>query len=329
MTDQTEVSRYVQHAMSIGQTPEAIDASLRAAGWTETEVTAALAHWVPGGAAGPVPRPVRSTAARQAVLHALLFVALGVLIGHALAILFGLIDLWLSAPGRDNAYRATGLRWAMAAMVVFVPTFLALDRVDRRAQQADPARQYGAVWRWLSAVAILAAALSVLGDALWVVYTFLDGDLSLQFAAKAACVAGMAGLVLAYFRVDRRSSGARNAALALAGSAVLALVLAIWIIGGPAQGRADRQDNDRLGQLQIMSDWTTHCAALTTPLPQQFDPIDCVANAARVTPDTALITYRRLDDTRFRLCIPLRQPTQVSDPRVYITGDQACRDVAL
>ena len=47
---------------------------------------------------------------------------------------------------------------------------------------------------------LIVAVLVFLGDGIYVVYALLSGELTARFAAKAVLVAGVAALVLAYYR---------------------------------------------------------------------------------------------------------------------------------
>ena len=49
---------------------------------------------------------------------------------------------------------------------------------------------------------LLFAAAVLLGDLVAVIYAFLSGDFTLQFALKALVVAGIAGGIFGYYRYD-------------------------------------------------------------------------------------------------------------------------------
>ena len=87
------------------------------------------------------------TAARDALFYALLFVTFGMVAGNVLALLFGQIEHRLPDPDRAVRYAVSGLRWSIAALVVFTPTFWLLDRADARAVRADPSRLTGTIRR--------------------------------------------------------------------------------------------------------------------------------------------------------------------------------------
>ena len=54
--------------------------------------------------------------------------------------------------------------------------------------------------KWFAALTLLVVALVFLADGIYVIYALLNGDLTARFAAKAALVAAIAGLIFAYYR---------------------------------------------------------------------------------------------------------------------------------
>jgi hypothetical protein len=326
---------FVRRALLEGQSPDRIRAALLDAGWTETESTAALSAWHLG-AAGPVPRPVRSGVAREALFYAMLFVAFGMVAGNVLSLLFGQANFWMPEPDeRYYRFAISGLRWSMAALIVFAPAFWLLNRADERASAADPARSHGTMRRWLGSLALLVAVLTLMGDALFLIYTLLDGQMTARFLVKSAIVAGIAAVVLAYFRQDRglplltrfQSLGPVPSHLVLLGLAVLALGLSLWTIGGPAQGRAETRDRWRMDDLRALANDLSNCAlAPKGVLPETLDPMACARNPRELAGYAGDVTYERLSDTRFRLCIPVEFPPAIDDYSARIDGDIVCLD---
>ena len=327
----SELSSYIRDALQSGQSQEDIAKSLRAANWTDTEIDAALAGWLHQDGAGAVPRPMRSTAARDALFYSLLFVVFGMVVGSTLTLLFAQINIWLPEPGESAAYgRLSGLRWSMAALIVFVPVFWALDRKDRQASTADPARKHGTVRRWLSALAMLVATITLLGDALYLIYSWLDGQITLRFLIKSATVALIAAVVLAYFGETRKIPNMAiplPAGWILIGLAILSLVLTFWQVGGPAQGQIEQRDQWRISDLRTLANDVAQCTAIDrAALPATFDPMTCARNPARLTGFASDITYVRTSASAFSLCVQVEYPAAVDGYDLRLDGNTACID---
>jgi hypothetical protein len=324
-----ELSHYIRDALKAGRSKDDIRAVLRTADWTETEVNAALAGWMTQDTAGAVPRPIRSTAARDALFHALLFVVFGMVVGNTLTLLFAQINIRLPEPDEAENYgQLARLRWSMAALIVFVPVFWLLNRADRRATASDPARKHGLMRRWLSAIALLVAAITLLGDALYLIYSWLDGQITLRFLVKSVTVAVMALIVLAYFREDDGQASLKTvmpAAGGLIGLALLSLGLSFLAVGGPAQGQMEQRDRWRLSDLRILTNDVAQCTGIDrTNLPETLDPMTCARNPARLTGYASQVVYERLSETEFSLCTEIEFPPAISDGTLRVDGTTAC-----
>ncbi|MBU2962592.1 hypothetical protein KO516_17525 [Citreicella sp. C3M06] len=327
MAEDDRLAAYIGRAMAQGVSKQALRSQLQAEGWTARETDAALAGWSDStGPAGAIPRPVRSAAARDALFYALLFVAFGMVAGHVIALLFAQIDSHLADPASRSGGSSGGARWSMAALIVFAPTFWLLDRADRRSLDADPARRHGTVRRWLSSLALLIAAITLLSDALWLIYTFLEGMVTSRFLGKSLAVAAMAALVLGYFRQDR---GRLPAAAGLLGLVVLVLGATYASIGGPARGRLEARDAARLSDLNALSWDLRTCLRDKPALPETIDPLSCADHPETLTAMASDIRYQRLSDKEFSLCVSVEDPKTTRRDSVTLSGNEACMSLSV
>ncbi|KAA8608679.1 hypothetical protein AL036_06125 [Salipiger aestuarii] len=322
MADTDRLNAFVRDALAAGRSRDDIRAALTRAGWTAPEADTALAGWTDCTRSGPVPRPLRSRAAQDAVFYALLFIAFGVVAGNVLSLGIGQINIWLPDIGPSSG-GPRALRWSMAALIVFAPVFWWLDRSDRRALARAPARRHGAVRRWLSSLALLVASVALLVDALVLIYAFLDGQMTARFAARAALIAALAAIVIAYFRQSARETARRPAGPALLALAVIALGLSLFSVGGPRRGQAEHRDRARISDLRELALDVAACTGHDA-LPDRLNPLDCARTPARLTALAAAVAYRRTDDTTFDLCVAVEAPGAISQYGIRITDDMAC-----
>lgn len=327
----SDLSHYIRDALQSGQSQGDIANSLRAADWTDTEIDAALAGWLSLDGADAVPRPMRSTAARDALFYSLLFVVFGMVVGSTLTLLFAQVNILLPEPSESSTYgQLSGLRWSMAALIVFAPVFWTLDRKDRKATATDRARTHGTVRRWLSALAMLVATITLLGDALYLIYSWLDGQITLRFLIKSATVALIAGVVLAYFGETRKMPTGKvplPAGWVLIGLAVLSLVLAFLRVGGPAQGQLEQRDRWRLSDLRTLTNDVAQCPDIDrAALPVTLDPMTCARNPARLTGFASDIAYEKTAASAFSLCVQIEYPAAVDGYDVRLEANTACID---
>lgn len=314
MSPADQLAVFVRDALAAGHTRDEAAEALRAAGWAEAEIGAALDAWAETPFRPPVPRPRRHVSASEAFFYGLTFIALATTIGHVVGLWFALIAVWLPGPGDQVEvvlYAADGVRWSLAVLAVVFPLFLWMDARGTRAALADPARRRSAVRRWFAHVTLFLAVLGLLGDLVAVVYAFLSGEVTLRFLAKAAVVAALAGAVLLYFRPLREEAPAppfRPALWALAALILVPMALGLWAVGGPAAGRSELRDQTRVQDLAALAGQVECRAEEEGALPADaaaaLDPTPgCPATPRRADPWTgAPYGYARVTEAAFRLC---------------------------
>lgn len=197
-----QLSDFVRHALAGGHDAARIRAALGQAGWTGPEIDLALSAWHPGGDLPPVPRPRPYVSAREAMLYALLMIALVLVCFHVLRLGFQVIDMAIPDLAQSGMPDSWSMRFSIAAIIAFLPLFVVLDRrMASRDQGRDPRRRSQAR-RIFASVTVFAAALVLLGDVVAAIYAFLAGDLTPRLAAKLALVALTGLLVAACYRED-------------------------------------------------------------------------------------------------------------------------------
>lgn len=196
-----QLSAFVRDALAAGHGRDIVKGALLRAGWSESEVEAALFGWTDQGLGLPVPSPRTSFSTAEAVTYAMLFVALLAVSWHVVALGFGLIDMWLPDPDSPmGPWQVTSLRWSVSVLVVVLPLFLWLHHRADRAARDDPGQRRAPLRARFGAITLVLAALVLLGAAIAVVFAVLNGDMTARFAAKAGLVLLVAAIVMAWFR---------------------------------------------------------------------------------------------------------------------------------
>ncbi|MFC3528048.1 DUF5671 domain-containing protein [Paracoccus mangrovi] len=196
-----QLSEFVRDAMAQGGDHDRIAQALRDAGWSAPEIAEALHGWQAAPGLPPVPRPRPYASATEALLYGLLFLSLGTVAWNITDLGMELLDRLIPDPA-DGRWTAGsgGVRWSIAALIVFTPLFLYLSRKVATMAQGDAGRRRSLVRKWFASITLMVAVLVFLGDGIYVVYALLSGELTARFAAKAVLVAAIAALVLAYYR---------------------------------------------------------------------------------------------------------------------------------
>src|SRR3989338_916343 len=157
---------------------------------------------------------------------------------------------------------STGIRLAIASLVIIFPLFIFLSRLNGKDFAVWPEKRELAVRRWLIYLTLFVAGIAVVVDLIALVNTFLSGEITTRFALKILAVLIIAGGVFGYFIYDLRKGGPLRRETSapsrqdkvfawLAAAAVLAsIVVGFFIMGSPATARARKLDDQRIADLQ-------------------------------------------------------------------------------
>jgi hypothetical protein len=300
---------------------------LRNAGWPEKDAVAAIASYYETLTGLAPPSRARSIGGpREAFLHLLAFITLAISCVAAGSLWFTLIESWFpdpAAPRFGDPFAATA--WNLAALIVGFPVFLVVMRSVWRELLSRPEQADSGVRRWLTYVAMLVAAASVIGDLIVFVAHLLRGEVSATFAAKAAVVLLLAGGVF-YFLLHSMQSGGegrearlrrfgRICAAIASGFVVLTLALSFATYGSPSQRRLTAFDDRRSEDLQriarvLRERWSASKGQGTPSLPSSIQELPESRTLGLLDPVSGQpYRYEALGGARYRLCADFQTDT--------------------
>ena len=205
MTSTDTLNQFVNEALKLGRTRDEIQFALESAGWSAREISDALMAYAETDFTPPVPRPRNQLTARDTFIYLILFTALGFSSGYLIALIHSILSIALPAT-TDNAYvhrNATDLiRLASAVLVIAGPVYLWMTVYTRRQIAKDIGHKRSLVRKWLTYLAMFVAAMFFLGDAVFVIYTFLDGETSIRFLLKALNIAVINSAIFVFYLRD-------------------------------------------------------------------------------------------------------------------------------
>ncbi|MGO4886097.1 MAG: DUF5671 domain-containing protein [Bryobacteraceae bacterium] len=186
---------------------------LREQGWAADDIYAAFGRYYQSLTGLPV--PVRAggagEAARDAFLYLLAFSTLGTWTIALGSLMFSFIDRWFPDPVARESYAPRyEISSEMACVIVAFPIFLFVMRFILREVESNPEKLESGVRKWLTYIALLVAAGSVIGDLITFLTFLLEGELTSRFVLKVVTVLAMAGGVFWYYLGSLRR-GARHA----------------------------------------------------------------------------------------------------------------------
>ncbi len=190
----------------------------------------------------------------QLAALATLFVSLPAFI----TLLFSIINLQF--PDAIDAYwqiesAESTVRYTIAILVIFFPAYLVLTRLVNTARRSE-GELYYTLTKWLIYLALLVAGLIILGDLAVVVYTFLNGEITIRFILKALALLVVIGAASYYYALDAKDFWQkRERESIIIGVSTLVAVLAFvaygyTLIDSPSVAREVRLDQQQVTDLQ-------------------------------------------------------------------------------
>lgn len=174
--------------------------------------------------------------------------------------LFLLIDKWLPDVGDYAGAFDQAIRNFLSALIVAMPVFLLTDYLFVKSAKADTNIRKAGTWKWLTYITLFIAGIVILGNLIALVYSLLNGEITLRFMIKVFTIFVLAGGAFAYYFWDTRDSGHENDAsnipmiwhYSLLGLGLLVIIVGLINAGSPMRAKRERNDAMRLQNLQIM-----------------------------------------------------------------------------
>lgn len=328
MATDRRLEAFIAHARGKGMDHATIRILLLSAGWKERDIATAISA---EGLSMPVPVPPDTGGARDVFWFLLSFAGLYATVIAVVVLLFTYIDAALPDPafergpiGDVSAY-ASSVRWSIASIVVAFPVFLIVTRMLLKEIERRPEKGSGAVRRWLTYFTLFLAALALAGDAMSLLYSLLEGELTLRFLFKVLAVFAVSAAVFGYeflsLRLFSETPGGAKWHRVCAMFAMAAMIGAIaWgfvLVDSPGTERLRKFDERRIEDLQVIQAEVQnivhegrlvepYSSTLRRPLPRSLEEIASSAQFQRVQlrdPQSGeMYTYVVLDRTRYQLC---------------------------
>jgi membrane protein YqaA with SNARE-associated domain len=206
---------FIDASKAKGATDDFLVDLLREQGWAAKDIYAAFGRYYQSLTGLPV--PVRAggagEAARDAFLYLLAFSTLATWTIALGSLVFTYIDRWLPDPlvrrGYEGLYQVSS---QMACIIVGFPIYLLVMRFILREVETRPEKLESGIRKWLTYIALLIAAGTVIGDLITFLTFFLQGDLTARFLLKVVTVVVIAGGVFGYYLESLKRGAAREEA---------------------------------------------------------------------------------------------------------------------
>jgi len=206
---------------------------------------------------------------------------------------------------------SASMRLAVAFLIIVFPAYVIAMWVLGRDIDRAPEKRDLWVRRWSLYLTLFLSGVTIIGDLVYLVYSFLGGDMTVRFVLQALAILVVAAAVFAYYLfVLRRQPGSSLAlrrTLAIVALAVIAALIigVFFIIGSPGTNRERAFDFRRVNDLQNIQGQIVYYWQAKQELPETLkelqDPISGFALPR--DPETGeQYEYRKTGTASFELC---------------------------
>lgn len=174
-----------------------------------------------------------------------------------ISLIFGIITIHYpdSAQGYWEYESATSsIRFGIAMLVVFFPTYLTLTRIVNRVRRTEQG-MYLTLTKWLIYISLLIGGGIILGDLVATILAFLNGELTIRFFLKALTFLLVVGVAFVYYLLDARGYWQTREKQSIQCGVVTLVVVIVAVVFGffkieaPTEVREMRIDEKQIQEL--------------------------------------------------------------------------------
>lgn len=258
------------------------------------------------------------------------FLYLGILIGlyvssiSFLMLIFQITDKVFPLAGEYAGGIDSGIRTALAAIIIFFPTFIYISKLANEDLKNDPTKKDMWVRRWMVFLTLFIAGLAIAIDLTTLIYRFLGAeDLTLRFFLKVFFVLAVAITVFRFTLTDFRrqtfeyTKGMKMSVWIVSVVVLTGIIYGIVLIGSPMEQRAKTLDQQRVSDLTsiqsqiVYSQWQNK-GDIPANLSELNDPIS--GYTLPIDPETKEnYEYTKVSKNSFELCATFKTISEKND----------------
>ncbi len=247
------------------------------------------------------------------------FLFLGVFIGlyvssiSFLSLTFAIVNKIFPIAGDYYSDPSGTIRWGLAVMIIFFPSFIYLSYIVNKDLKANPEKKEIWIRRWTIFFTLFISGLTIAIDLATLIYRFLGAeDLTTRFFLKVFLVLAVAIVVFRYYLYELKrdakeyKKSAKYFVYILSAAVLATIIYGIVLIGSPYQQNARNLDQQRVNDLSniqndIVYNYWESKGTVPTTLSELNDQIS--GYTVPIDPSTGLsYEYKMLSKSSFELC---------------------------
>lgn len=237
-----------------------------------------------------------------------------------------------------TGYDLSTLRFAISSLIVAAPVyFVSMRQINRNLAEGNFDLN-AALRKWLTYFILLVASVVMIGDLIFVINSFLQGELTVKFALKTLTVLAIAGTVFGYYLYDIRRESVEKKDSVIAGfrygaiaAVVIIFIAGLFFVESPAVAREKRLDNQTMERLSQLENAVQNYYVDEEGLPENLDQVPAevpfLTERGLLNPVTGdRIEYKRLNETEYELCTTFlrsNKDAEAANDRSYAYFDQS------
>ncbi len=216
------------------------------------------------------------------------------------------------------------MRFALASLFVVFPLFMLTSWVLNNIYKKESEVRESKIRKWLIYLTLFITALVVVGDLVYILNTFFNGEITARFTLKALSIIVVAVVIFAYYLDDVRKSAPSTVtkyyAWVVSIITIIAIVGAFFIVGSPMTARLAGFDQQRVYDLQNIQSQVVNYWQRKGVLPNNLTDLnDSISGyVAPVDPETKQPYEYSVKDAQklnFEICAEFKTENKVNNPQ--------------
>jgi len=325
--ENTTLVQYIKQRILSGVSRSVIEEELRTVGWSEEDIVSSYREALIASGL-PIPdeqkhfSSLRKSSTVDIVINFFSFILLGIIVSALGVLLFSVVDATfpdaLYRSMYAEAFSASAIHYAVSALIIGFPLYYFSLRLWFRTFREDEGRVESKLSQWLTYLVLLITAVTIVGDFITIIFTFLQGEITVRFFLKALIILVIAGIVFGFYYLERRKIQyhidiPQNIFFlfgrVVTGLLLFSIILGFFITGSPLTERKRALDRTRVEHLDRLSGCIEEFAQTFGRLPESMDDLKqtnqfAYCSSDMFDPETAMMYP-------YRIVIPSRVDGQV------------------
>jgi hypothetical protein len=284
-----KIVTYVTEKVRSGASKKDIHEQLTSVGWPEDEVNTVYAQalitlGVPVPEKGSHGISLKKTSTVETVLNLFSFILLGIITTAIGTLYFNIIEYFFPDPLKSAYYyyyegTNNAIHYAMAGLIIGFPILVTVLRMWFKKFREEENKVEANLTKWVTYLVLLVSAVVIVGDLITVLYTFLQGEISIRFFLKGLTVLAIAGAIFGFYFLERKrvqykkdipSKTFKVFGWSLFGVILAGILLGFVVTGSPNTERMRTFDNRRSEDLSYLAGCVSEYANQFERLPSNI-----------------------------------------------------------